>query len=268
MFQGEPRLGRPQRGISQPRNAEYERATSQPAAKRALSTKRTTSAKPTERERRKIANEPMPKSILRKPEAVAMLEEAASKAAPKLTDARSVIARNVAAKTKASPPMDPSSIAAMAKSASKATSGLTPLEGNKAPLPSGLPQAANLPAVQKAPMPPLIPPAMLQKMLAKAKSKAAAATKIIPSSTGWLNINVRSDLPQDRPLLNHNEAKQLQELEVFFRKFKSEPIKTEDDHIVLQCELKADSMRGKMLPEDQFSKVKEIQHWLTTLKKQ
>jgi len=104
----------------------------------------------------------------------------------------------------------------------------------------------------------------------KTKNQAATfpAPPIPVGSSGWLYCNIRNELPKDKPLFTPEQAKQVQELEVFFRQFnKTDIIKPKDDHVLIQCQLQNDMPPDqKVLLDHQVGKVKEIQRWLSSRK--
>jgi len=96
---------------------------------------------------------------------------------------------------------------------------------------------------------------------------ASLSTAVPTSDSGWLNVEIRNELPKDQPLFTPEQAKQLKDMEVFFRQFKTDTIKPRDDHVLIQCKLQNDMPpEQKVLLDHQMGKVKEIQRWLSSRK--
>lgn len=97
------------------------------------------------------------------------------------------------------------------------------------------------------------------------KTKVKAKAKV--GGTGWLNVNITSDLPKDTPLFSREQAKTLEDLVVYFRQFKSTSVTGSDDHVVVQCELQNHLVHPqKVFQESQMNKVRELQKWLNASK--
>ena len=103
-----------------------------------------------------------------------------------------------------------------------------------------------------------------QQQAAQVKAKHTNATSVPQRNAGWLNVNIRDELPKDKPLLTPHQAKQLEELEVFFRQLKTKVINPRNDTVLVQCELQNNV--GRVLQENEVGKVREFQRWLNSRK--
>jgi hypothetical protein len=128
-------------------------------------------------------------------------------------------------------------------------------------------------------------PKAVAKADAKAKAKATAEAKqaqakTVPTkiknksvsanqaqNTGWLNVHIQDDLPADKPLLSPDLSKQLEDLMVYYRQFKTETAKPKQDHVVVQCELQNEIQPpNKPLTDHQVGLIKDIQRWCNSRK--
>lgn len=100
---------------------------------------------------------------------------------------------------------------------------------------------------------------------AKIKNKSVGATN--PHNAGWVTVNIKDELPSDKPLLSPELATQLEDLVAFYSQFKTSKVKPKQEHVVVQCELQNDiAPPNKPLTDHQVNLMKDLQRWCNSRK--
>jgi len=105
------------------------------------------------------------------------------------------------------------------------------------------------------------------EITAKAKIKNKSVGSAQPHNTGWLTVDIKDELPSDKPLLSPELATQLEDLVGFYSQFKTSKLKPKQDHVVVQCELQNDiAPPNKPLTDHQVNLMKDLQRWCNSRK--